>query len=88
MSVVRYKILSGPLMTIALPARLRNLAKIWQKLFRLLRFSSHNLSILVAVLSVVEATCGITVLYLVKPLVDHASANLDAGVGAENGVLF
>ncbi len=71
-----------------LPARLRDLAEIWQKLFRLLRFSSPNLSISVAVLSVVEAACGIAVLYLVKRLVDHASAHLDAGTLAETGTLF
>ena len=72
-----------------LSERLRDSAELWRKLLRLLRFSSRKLSVMVGVLSVVEVACGTAMLYLVKRLVDHVSANLgDAGTLAETGKLF
>ena len=70
-------------------ARLRTSLTLWQKLYQLLRFSSRNLSVLVAALSVLEAASGIAVLYLLKRLIDEVSSQLgDSGNLADTGQIF
>jgi ATP-binding cassette subfamily B protein len=69
--------------------RLRDVLTTWQRVARLLRFSSRNASLAVAGLSVAEAMLGITVLYLVKRLVDHVSADMDGIDGlSDSGPIF
>lgn len=72
-----------------LRARLHESLTLWRKLYRLLRFCSRNLSLLVAGLSIVEAVVGLAVLYLIKRLVDEVSVQLaDAGGLADTGQVF
>jgi ATP-binding cassette subfamily B protein len=63
-------------------ARARAKLELWGKLFRLLRFSSRGLSLVVAGLLVVEAAAGIALLWLVKLLVDVISGQ----VGETGGI--
>ncbi len=68
---------------------LRDSLALWRKLFQLLRFSSRNLSLAVAGLSLLEAVSGIAVLYLIKRLVDEVSDQLGtAGAISETGWVF
>ena len=70
-------------------SHIRDRLILWGKLIQLLRFSSRNLSLAVAGLSVLEALSGIGVLYLIKRLVDDISAQLaDAGSLADTGRVF
>jgi len=72
-----------------LPVRARDSLILWRKLFEILRVSSRNISLIVAALSVVEASAGIAVLYLIKRLVDEISAQLgDAGSLGDTGQIF
>jgi ATP-binding cassette, subfamily B, bacterial len=72
-----------------LAARARASLSLWGKLYRLLRFSSRGLSLLVAGLFVAEAVFGIALLYLVKLLVDVVSEQLgEAGSIASPARIF
>ncbi|MFN3845093.1 MAG: ABC transporter ATP-binding protein [Paracoccaceae bacterium] len=65
-------------------ARTTRSLTLWRKLFRLLRFSSPTLSLLVAALSVVEAASGIAALWFVKQLVDQVPEGLGQDDGLSN----
>ena len=72
-----------------LTARFHDNLNLWFKLYQLLRLSSRRLSMMVAVLSLAEAVLGITLLYLVKRVVDVVSNQLDAvGRIADAGQVF
>jgi ATP-binding cassette, subfamily B, bacterial len=68
---------------------LRESLELWRKLFQLLRFSSRNLSLAVAGLTMLEAIAGIVVLYMIKRLVDDVAEELGAaGAISETGWVF
>ncbi|MCA1806783.1 MAG: ABC transporter ATP-binding protein, partial [Actinobacteria bacterium] len=72
-----------------LSARFHDNLNLWFKLYQLLSLSSRRLSMMVAVLSLAEAVLGITLLYLVKRVVDVVSNQLDAvGRIADAGQVF
>ena len=69
--------------------RIRKLQSLWGKLYRLLRLSSRNLSLIVGGLSFAEAFFGIALLYLIKRVVDVVSEQLgSAGAIADTGQVF
>jgi len=53
-------------MEMTFAAHARQSFALWQKLYRLLHFSSRNLSILVVVLLVIEVVFGVALLYFVS----------------------
>ena len=72
-----------------LKARVSQSLTLWRKLYQILWLSSRNLSLIVAALSVIEASAGIAVLYLIKRLVDDVSTQLgDAESLTDTGQIF
>ena len=70
-------------------AKLRDALQMWRRVYTLLRFSSRQMTILVAVLSVAEAVAGIGLLYLIKLLVDSVTAQFgEGGAIADVGQIF
>ena len=59
-------------------SRIKDNLNLWLKLYRLLSLSSRRLSFLVAGLSLAEVFFGISLLYLVKQVVDDVSNQLDS----------
>jgi ATP-binding cassette subfamily B protein len=53
--------------------RVREVLELWQQVFRLLRYSSRSLSVLVGIVTLAEAALSILSLWLVKHLIDVLS---------------
>ncbi len=66
----------------ALAQSLQEVLTLWHQVYRLLRYSSLRLSLLVTLLTVLEAFLGLAVLYLIKLLIDVISKQLNDGAGA------
>jgi len=66
-------------MALAQPAK--DMAALWRQVYRLLRYSSLRLSLLVTLLTALEAFFGLAVLYLIKLLIDVISTQLNGDVG-------
>jgi len=69
-------------------AKLQKFLAVWPKVLRLLRYSSMRLSLIVFVLTALEAFISIGVLYVIKLLIDVISAQFAAGGDADTGQVF
>ncbi len=61
---------------------------VWPKVFRLLRYSSMKMSLIVSVLTAIEVVVGIGVLYVIKLLIDVISTQFAAEGEVETGPVF
>ncbi|WP_282154039.1 ABC transporter ATP-binding protein [Ruegeria atlantica] len=69
-------------------AKIKASLTVWPKVFRLLRYSSLKMSVIVAVLTVIEVVVGISVLYFIKLLIDVISTQFAAEGGVDTGPVF
>lgn len=69
-------------------AKVRELLTVWPKVLRLLRYSSFKLSLVVFVLTAIEAVISIGVLYIIKLLIDAISTQFAEGGTSDTGPVF
>jgi len=61
---------------------------VWPKVFRLLRYSSLRMSVVVFILTAIEVVVGIGVLYIIKLLIDAISTQFAATGDVDTGPVF
>lgn len=68
--------------------KLKSSLTVWPKVFRLLRYSSLKISVVVFVLTAIEVVVGIGVLYIIKLLIDAISTQFAAKGDVDTGPVF
>lgn len=68
--------------------RIKESLAVWPKVFRLLRYSSLKMSVIVFVLTAIEVVVGIGVLYSIKLLIDVISTQFAATGDVDTGQVF
>ena len=68
--------------------KIKDSLAVWPKVFRLLRYSSMKLSVVVFALTLIEVVVGIGVLYLIKLLIDAISTQFAATGDVDTGPIF
>lgn len=67
---------------------IREVLAVWPKVFRLLRYSSLRMSIIVFILTAIEAVVSIGVLYIIKLLIDVISTQFGNADTTDTGPVF
>ena len=69
-------------------SKMKDSLAVWPKVFRLLRYSSLRMSVVVFILTAIEVVVGIGVLYIIKLLIDAISTQFAATGDVDTGPVF